>query len=289
MIVYLNGEFLPAEQAHVSVLDRGFIFGDGVYEVIPAYNGKLFRLEQHLARLKSNLGATRLAVSMSDSELADVLAELVKKNLDDNIDPGVAPDVPLGIYLQVTRGVAPRDHAMPENTQATVFAMCNPVPPVAPSLLKKGASAITLEDSRWKNCHLKTTSLLPNILLKQLAVDEGAVEAILIRDGEAFEGTASNVFIVHDGVIITPPKGPYLLPGITRDLVLELAAINNMKFEERAIKEAELHEADEIWMTSSTKEIIPVSILDGKNIGGGLPGPIWQTMCELYKNYKRTI
>ena len=279
MIVFLNGEFLPAEQAHVSVLDRGFIFGDGIYEVIPAYNGKLLRLEQHLTRLKNNLDAIRLTDAVSDMQWEPVLKELLSRNGPGN----------MGVYLQVTRGVAPRDHTLPDGVSATIFAMCNPIAPPAPDLKNKGVAAITLEDSRWKNCHIKAISLLPNILLRQQAVDAGAVEAILIRDDEATEGAASNVFIVKDKVLITPPKGPFLLPGITRDLVLELAAKNNVLNEERAIKASELHNADEIWLTSSTREILPVTQLDGKPVGDGKPGLQWLKMFALFQDYKSKI
>jgi len=281
MTVFLNGKFLPVDQAHVSVLDRGFIFGDGIYEVIPVYNGKFLRLDQHLERLKSNLDAIRLNLSMSTGQWEEILSELVQCN-----DCG---DKNAGVYLQVTRGPAPREHSLPDEINPTIFAMCTALSPVSPELQEKGVVAITLEDNRWKNCHIKTISLLPNVMLRQQAVDSGAVESILIRDSCAMEGAASNLFIVQDGTLITPPKGPFLLPGVTRDLILELASKNNIEHKEQAIKEFELRGADEIWLSSSLKDILPVTSLDGKKISHGKPGPLWQTMNELLQSFKNSL
>ncbi len=281
MIVFLNGKYLPVEQAHVSVLDRGFIFGDGVYEVIPIYNGKLLRLDQHLDRLKKNLDAIRLSLSITAEQWKEILNELVQCN-------GYA-DKNAGVYLQITRGAAPRELSLPEDSVPTVFAMCNPVLPAAPELSEQGVVAITLEDYRWKNCHIKSISLLPNVLLRQQAVDSGAVESILIRDNCAMEGAASNLFIVQDGLLITPPKGPFLLPGVTRDLILELASENNITYKEQAIKEFELRGADEIWLSSSLKDILPVTSLDGRKISQGVPGLLWHTMNDLLQNFKANL
>jgi len=281
MIVFLNGKFLPVEQAHVSVLDRGFIFGDGVYEVIPVYNGKLLRIDQHLDRLKKNLEAIRLNLSMSTGQWEEIIYELVQCN--DCADKNAS------IYLQVTRGAAPRNHSLPVESTPTVFSMCNPAVSAAPELGEQGVAAITLEDNRWKNCHIKSISLLPNVLLRQQAVDSGAVESILIRDNCVTEGAASNLFIVQDGLLLTPPKGQYLLPGITRDLILELALENNIPFNEQVIKEYELRGADEIWLSSSTKDILPVTLLDGKKISKGVPGPLWQTMNNLLQAFKENM
>lgn len=281
MLVFLNGKYLPVEQAQVSVLDRGFIFGDGIYEVIPVYNGKLLRLDQHLDRLKKNLDAIRLNLSMSVGQWQEILNELLQCN-------GYA-DKNAGVYLQVTRGAAPREHSLPDDSIPTVFAMCNPAVPVAPELSEQGVATITLEDYRWKNCHIKSISLLPNVLLRQQAVDSGAVESILIRDSCATEGSASNLFIVQHGLLITPPKGPFLLPGITRDLILELASENNIVYKEQVIKEFELRGADEIWLSSSLKDILPVTRLDGKKISNGTPGPLWYTMNELLQDFKAKL
>jgi len=278
-IVYLNGKFLPEEQAFVPVLDRGFIFGDGVYEVIPAYGSKLFRLQEHLRRLQGNFQAIRIADPLSNQEWATLLNTLVEKNGGGD----------LSLYLQVTRGVAKRDHAMPANIKPTVFAMCNPLLPVPQNTIEQGVSAITLDDIRWQNCHIKAISLLPNILLRQAAVDHHAAESILIRNGLATEGAASNVFAVIGGILCTPPKGPRLLPGITRDVILELAAKHGIAHAERDIKAAELVDADEVWTTSSTKEILAVTRLDDKPVSGGKPGPLYKRMLALFQDYKQQL
>lgn len=278
-IVSLNNEFLPAETACVPVLDRGFIFGDGVYEVIPAYGGNLFRLGEHLQRLQNSLDAVRIPNPLNTNGWSAMLNELVAKNGGGD----------LSLYLQVTRGSAQRDHAMPENPQPTVYAMCNPLKPPATAVIENGVSAITLDDIRWQRCHIKAISLLPNILLRQEALDQDAAEAILIRDGSATEGAASNLFAVIDGVLCTPPKGPYLLPGITRDLILELAAAHGISYREQAISPAELLSADEIWLTSSTKEILPVTQLDKQTVADGKPGPLFRQMLALYQNYKQQL
>ncbi len=279
-IVYLNGKFCPDAEACVPVLDRGFIFGDGVYEVIPAYNGKLFRLPEHLQRLQNNLDAIRIRNPHSQQKWEELLTELISSN-NDNSETGH-----FSVYLQVTRGVAKRDHALPPNIVPTVFAMANSLQPPSKNDLASGIKAITADDYRWRNCQIKATSLLPNVLLRQLAIDEGATESILIRDGIATEGAASNVFIVEKGKLITPPKGPFLLPGITRDLILELAADNNIPFEETDISRERLFDADEIWTTSSTKEILPVTSLDHNAVGAGIPGPMWSTMVDLFQAFK---
>lgn len=278
--VYLNGVFLPIDQACVPVLDRGFLFGDGVYEVIPVYGGNLFRLEQHLQRLDHSLAGVRIGNPLSRTLWRDTLDELVERNGGGD----------QSIYFQVTRGAAPkRDHAFPANVLPTVFMMSTPLAPLPADLAQNGIAAITLADIRWQMCDIKAITLLPNVLLRQEALDKGAAEAILLRDGLAVEGAASNLFIVKDGAIITPPKGPQLLPGITRDLILELAAAHQVSHREAVITEAELRAADEIWLTSSTREILPVTRLDGQAVSGGKPGPVWTRMIGLYQDYKRTL
>jgi D-alanine transaminase len=274
--VYLNGEFLAASKACISPLDRGFIFGDGIYEVIPVYNGHLFRLEEHLCRLDNSLGSVAIPNTLSHADWQALLEELVSRNGGGD----------QSVYLQVTRGVAPRDHAFPEGITPTVFVMSNPLKAVADEVYRHGVSAITLDDIRWKYCHIKATALLPNILLRQQALDAGAVEAILIRDNEITEGAASNLFIVRDGTVVTPPKGALLLPGITRDLILELAREHGIPCQEAAISVAALHAADEIWLSSSTKEILPVTQLDGHAVGNGEPGELWRRMIGIYQDYK---
>jgi len=277
--VYLNGKLLPIEQAQISVLDRGFLLGDGVYEVIPAFGGKLFRLEQHLQRLDNSLSAVRIPNPHNHSEWQKILQQLITSNDND-----------LSIYLQVTRGVAPkRDHAFPDKVIPTVFAMSNIIPEPDPATLEKGVNAITLDDIRWKRCDIKAITLLANVVLRQEAHDHNAAEAILIRDGQAMEGAASNLFIVSADTIYTPPKGPQLLPGVTRDLILELSREHCLTIEERNISEQSLNNAQEIWLTSSTKEILPVTQLNGNQVGNGRPGKHWQQMIQLYRDYKKGL
>ncbi|HEX5057010.1 MAG TPA: D-amino acid aminotransferase [Gammaproteobacteria bacterium] len=279
-IAYLNDEYLPLEQARVSALDRGFLFADGVYEVIPVYGGRLFRLDQHLDRLDGSLGGIRLANPLSRPQWRAVLARLVDMN-------GGGEQ---SVYFQVTRGAAAkRDHLFPASVPQTVFAMSSPLKAIDSKWLQEGATAITIPDIRWQYCHLKTISLLPNVLMRQLADDSGADEAILIRDGLATECTVSNLFIVKEGVIVTPPKSEYLLPGITRDLLLELAHRHGMPARERAIPETELAAADEIWITSSSKEVIPATHLNGRKVGDGRPGPVWRRMFDHYQEYKNRL
>lgn len=277
--VYLNGEYLPLDQACVPVLDRGFIFGDGVYEVIPVYGGKAFRLPHHLQRLKNSMQAVRIANPYSDEEWSNIIDGVVTRN--DNGDQS--------IYLQITRGVARRDHRFPGDTKPTVFVMSNLFEPVPQQQLEHGVAAITLDDIRWQYCSIKSIALLPNILLRQQAVEQGAAEAILLRNGEVTEGAASNVFIVKDGVIITPPKTDCLLPGITRDLVVEQAQQHGLAIKEAIITQTELETADEIWLTSSTKEILPVTRLNNQPVGNGKPGVVWHQMHKLYQAYKQSL
>ncbi len=278
-IVYLNGEYMPLEQACVPVLDRGFIFGDGVYEVIPVYGRKVFRLEHHLQRLKNSMQAVRLNNPHTDKEWSEIINNVIERN--DGGDQS--------IYLQVTRGVANRDHRFPGDAIPTVFVMSNLFVMVPNEQLEHGVSAITLDDIRWQYCSIKSIALLPNILLRQQAVEQDAAEAILLRNNEVTEGAASNVFIVKDGVIITPPKTDCLLPGITRDLVVEQAHEHDMPVEEIIIKQDDLFTADEIWLTSSTKEILPVTQLNSQTVGTGKPGPIWKQMYGLYQEYKHSL
>ncbi len=278
--VYLNDSFLTLNEARVPVLDRGFIFGDGVYEVIPVYNGNAFRLTHHLQRLQNSLEAIRLRNPYSMENWEKLIIQLIEKNAAED----------LSVYLQLTRGVAPRDHGFPNAAiKATVFMMATPLKPIPESIRQSGIKAITLTDNRWLNCHIKAISLLPNILLRQQALDHGAQEAILLRDGEATEGAASNLFIVQQGCIITPAKGPLLLPGITRDLILELAHKESLCIKEQPVSEAQLLAAEEIWLTSSTKEILPVCSLNEKTVGEGTPGPCWKQMHHLFQQYKQGL
>jgi D-alanine transaminase len=276
--VYLNGSFLPLKDAQISVMDRGFLFGDSIYEVIPAYNGRLFRLSHHLKRLSNGLHEIGMDNPLSEDEWSSILNRLIQQN----------PKQDQSIYLQVTRGPAEkRDHTIPDTAQPTIFAMVTPIQD-EPSE-NSGIAAITLDDVRWRLCNIKATTLLANVLLKQQAKEAGAIEAILIRDGEAMEGAASNLFIVSNGELITPPKSNFLLPGITRDLILELAAKNAIPHTERPIQEGELRTADEIWLTSSTKEIMPVISLDDNPVADAKPGAVYKQMSAIYTEYKDRI
>lgn len=277
---YLNGDFLPLSETRISVMDRGFLFGDGVYEVIPVYGRRLFRLEHHLKRLQDSLDAIRIRNPLDSAGWLSMLTELVERNAGDD----------QAVYLQVTRGIAEkRDHAFPEAVRPTLFAMSTPMAESVDVDAIPGVTAITLEDIRWDLCNVKAITLLPNVLLRQQAIDGGGAEAILIKDGRAIEGAASNVFIVSNGLLITPPNGPSLLPGITRDLILELAMKNAIPFRETDITEAQLCSAEEIWLTSSTREISPVVRLNDQTISGGKPGPHWRRMISLYQDYKQAI
>ncbi|MBT5229790.1 MAG: D-amino acid aminotransferase [Methylococcales bacterium] len=278
-IVFLNGDYLPISQAQVSVLDRGFMFGDGVYEVIPAYTGKLFRIEEHLKRLDNSLSGIRITTAYSHQQWIELFTTLLAKR-------GLTGDS--AVYLQITRGVqAKRDHSFPDDLTPTIFAMASPL---APTTVSDGVDAITLDDIRWAYCHIKAITLLPNALLRQQAVDRGCNEAILIKDGYATEGAASNLFIVDkEGTLLTPPKDHTVLPGVTRDLILELAAIHQLPYREAQISEQTLFEAKEVWVTSSTKEIVPIVTLNQHTVGSGVPGPIWQKMIAFFADYKEQI
>jgi D-alanine transaminase len=275
--VFLNGEFIAANQAKVSVFDRGFLLGDGVYEVIPVYAGRCFRLEGHLLRLQHSLDGVRMANPLSDLDWRTMIEELVTRNGGGD----------QSVYLQVTRGVAPRDHVFPENVTPTSFAMSNPLQAVPEDYKLKGIAAIVVPDIRWQNCHIKAITLLPNSLLKQQAQDAGAQEALLIRDGYLTEGSASNAYAIINGQIHTAPKDEKVLPGITRDLVIELAVKANIAVIEQAVSEQQLRDADEIWVSSSTKEVLPVTTLDGVAVNSGMPGDVWKKMDKLYQQYKQ--
>ena len=273
--VYLNGRFIPLEQATVSVLDRGFNFADGVYEVIPVFLGKLFRLPEHLERLENSLSAISLSLDYDSRKWRSVLDELLNLNQ-------VSGDST--VYIQVTRGAAERNHFYQSGYTPTVFAMCKPLSGLDVSM---GISAILHEDIRWEYCHIKSVALLPNVLLKQYARDkDGSHEAILSRDGYVTEGAASNVFIVLDNTVRTPPKSNRLLPGITRDLVVELIGKSGDPCLEVPVAEKELLQADEIWITSSTLGIAPVVRLDGRPVGDGKPGPVWRDTNDRYQAFK---
>ncbi len=276
MTVYLNGQFLPLEDAKVSVLDRGFIYGDGVYELIPVYSRKPFRLKQHLARLQRSLDGIRLTNPHSPAEWERIIGELIARMpFDDQ-----------GVYFQVTRGVAKRDHAFPTETAPTVFMMSNPLALPPAEAVERGVAVVTAEDERWLHCDLKTISLLGNVLARQLAVDVGAAEAVLFRDGHLTEASASNVLIVQDGVIVAPPKDNQILPGITYDAAFEVAREGGLAVEIRPIPREEALHADEMWLSSSTKEILAVTKVDGRPFAGGGPGPVFRKIYALFQASK---
>ncbi len=278
-IVYLNGKFLPVEEAYVPVLDRGFIFGDGVYEVVPVYSKRPFRLREHLTRLERSLAAVRLENPHTLDEWEALISALIEKNIPED----------QSVYLQVTRGAAPRDHAFPKHSAPTVFMMSNELITPTAVQVQNGVSAISANDIRWDRCDIKAIALLPNVLLRQMAVDAGAAETILFRDGILTEGAASNIFAVENGVILSPPKDRHMLPGITYDVVIEMAEANNIPVEIGYFEEARIRKADELWITSSTKEILAIVSLDGKQLGNGKPGPIFQRMHQLYQDYKNEV
>jgi D-alanine transaminase len=279
MTVFLNGRLLPIEQATVSVLDRGFIFGDGVYELVPVYSRVPFRLEEHLARLERSLGETRIRNPYSRAQWrAHIYALIDAQAFEDQ-----------GIYFQVTRGAAKRDHAFPANVEPTVFMMSNPLVNPQPAQVEKGASAVSAQDYRWLRCDIKSISLIGNCLLRQLSAEAGGAETILFRDGKLTEASASNVFIVKRGVIQSPPKSNLILPGITYDVVVELAHANGLPLEFNDIAEAEVRAADELWVSSSSKEVLAIVELDGKRIGEGRPGPVFRRMFQLYQEFKQKV
>ena len=281
MTVYLNGQFLPIAEAKISVLDRGFIFGDGVYEVIPVYSRRAFRLAEHLSRLQHSLDSIKLPNPHTDAEWMQILHELIARN---------APEDQY-LYLHITRGVAKRDHAFPVPPVApTVFVLSNPLNTPPAALLQSGISAITAPDNRWLRCDIKAISLLPNVLLRQMAIDAGCAETIMIRDNEFMtEGAASNIFVVKNGTLLAPPKDNLMLPGITYDVVLELAAANGIPHQVRKVLASEVFGADELLLTSSTKEVLAITQLDGKPVGTGKPGAMFAKLHELYQNFKRDV
>lgn len=278
-IIYLNGEYLPQEKATVSVMDRGFLFGDGVYEVVPVFNHSLLGIKEHLDRLNNSLHAIHMTPTLNEPQWKAIFKELLERN---HIDDGN-----VNIYLQITRGAeTSRQHAIPYDIQPTILAFCIPVKHSLKAKTKTGFHAITLADTRRRNCHIKAITLLSNILLYEEARKVDALEAILLRDGLVMEGTSSNVFVVSDGEILTPPLSNDILGGITRDLVLKLAKQHDIPTQEINITENRLRLADEIWVTASTKEICPIVTLDDNPVGTGKVGPIWQKINDYYEAYK---
>ncbi len=284
MSVYLNGRFQPLAEAKVPVLDRGFVFGDGVYELVPVYSRKPFRLDGHLRRLQGSLDGIRLANPHAVAEWREMILQLIA--LQDFSDQSV--------YIQVTRGTPvegqpPRDHAFPRDGAPTVFMFAQPLVTAPPEQKAAGVCAVTAVDNRWLRCDIKAISLLANILLRQQAIDADCAETVMLRDGFLTEGAASSIFVVKDGVLRAPPPSNLMLTGITYDVVLELAAAHGIPVEVRPIAEAELRGADELWMTSSTREIMAIVKLDGAPVGAGVPGPLAQRMDGMYQAFKQQV
>lgn len=284
MNVYLNGEFMPLEAARVPVLDRGFLFGDAVYELVPVYSRRPFRLSEHLKRLANSLKAVRIDDPHTPDAWKELIGGLVAQGDSDD----------QSVYIQVTRGEPGagqplRDQVAPSGVQPTVFMFSQPLVTATPAQRAAGVCAVTAVDTRWQRCDIKATSLLANVMLRQHAVDAACAETIMLRDGWLTEGTSSNIFVVKDGTLLTPPPSNVMLTGVTYDLVLELAKKHGLPHQVRAVAEAELRSADEIWMTSSTKEIMPIVRLDGADVGSGKPGPLAGRMDALYQTFKQDV
>src|SRR6266550_1547721 len=275
-VVYLNGEFVALDNARISVLDRGFIYGDGVYEVVPIYGRQPFRMPHHLRRLQYSLDGIRLGNPHTEAQWETLVRELIVKQ----------PFVDQALYLQVTRGVAKRDHAFPPGVPPTVFMMSNPLPLPSREQIEAGVAVITADDNRWHRCDLKTTSLVGNVLMRQLAVDHNAVETVMFRNGYLTEASASNVLIVKHGTVIAPPKDHLILPGITYDATLEVARDAGVPVEVRKVTGAEALAAEEMWLSSSTKEVLAVTRVDGAPFGDGVPGPVFRKVWQAFQDKK---
>ncbi len=277
---YLDGRYLPLDEARVSPMDRGFLFGDGAYEVIPVYSRRPFRLDEHLVRLARTLAALRIADPHTAAEWAEKVCEVVARNPWDD----------QSVYLQVTRGAdTRRNHAFPAGVPPTVFLMSEELATPSAAQREAGVAAVGAADFRWLRCDLKTVSLLANCLLRQHAVDRGCAETVLFRDGFLTEGVASSIFVVKDGMLLVPPKSHLMLPGITYDVVLELASRHGLPHGVREILEDEARGADELWLASSTREVLAITTLDGRPVGDGKPGPVWRRMHEWYQEFKNTV
>ncbi|HUG23041.1 D-amino acid aminotransferase [Piscinibacter sp.] len=280
ILCYLNGQFLPLSQAKVSVLDRGFIFGDGVYEVVPVYGRKLFRFDEHMARLTRSLAKVRIANPHARADwLAHCRRLIAAESSEDQL-----------VYLQVTRGVAWRDHVMPPDVEPTVFMMASPMKPATPEQRHQGVVCTTARDFRWERGDIKSISLLGNVLARQMSADHGAAETIMFRNGFLTEASASNVWVVHEGAVLGPPKSEHVLEGIRYELIRELCEEEGIAYNLRPIAEAEVLAADELMLSSATKEVLPVTTLDGDPVGHGAlkgkPGPVYARLHEAYQRAK---
>ena len=278
-IAHFNGQLLPLEKISISPLDRGFIFGDGVYEVIPVYGGTMLRGREHFERLQRSMDAIQLKNPHTVDEWLEITQRLLSHHPGD-----------VGVYIQVTRGAPPnRDHVLPKGLTPTVFMMCSPLKTPSKDVVDNGVACITSRDFRWEKCNIKSTSLLGNALARQMSADVGATETILLRDGFLTEASASNVFVVKGNTVAAPPRDNLILLGITYDLLVRLAQEGAVKLEIRPVPERELRSADEVWLTSSTKEVLAVTSLDGKPVGGGKPGPLFRRMHALFQEHKAAV
>src|SRR5664279_1584746 len=285
-LCYLNGDYLPIAEAKVSVLDRGFIFGDGIYEVVPVYGQKLFRFDEHMARLGRSLGKLRIENPHSREQWLERCRKLIAALHEHG---GAADQL---VYIQVTRGVAPRDHVMPAGIEPTVFMMANPMRPASGEQRHQGVACITANDFRWERGDIKSISLLGNVLARQMSADHDAVETIMFRNGHLTEASSSNVWVVHEGAVLGPPKSEHVLEGIRYELVKELCEECGIAYNLRPIAEADVTSADELLLSSATKEVLPVTMLDGEGVGHGAmrgkPGPVYARLYEAYQRAKAT-
>ncbi|MCP5328477.1 MAG: D-amino acid aminotransferase [Steroidobacteraceae bacterium] len=279
-ICHLDGEFLALRAARISPLDRGFLFADGVYEVLPVYAGRPFRIGPHLDRLARSLAAIRLRDPHDREGWRTLLAELIRRN-------GGGDQY---VYLQVSRGAEfGRNHAPLPELSPTVFAFCAPLPQLPAALLERGLACVTATDLRWSRCDIKSVALLPNVLLRQLACDAGADETILLREGFLTDASASTVHVVRDGVLHTPPDSQWILPGTTRSVVEELATQIGLDWQATPVSDAALRAADEIWLSAATREIAPVTRLDGQPVGAGIPGPLFRRIRSAFDAMKAEL
>jgi D-alanine transaminase len=279
-ICYLDGDYLPLADAQVSPLDRAFLFGDAVYEVVPVYGARPFRLRQHLDRLERSLAGIRMSAPLTHAVWADICGQLVSRNRAEEAY----------LYMQVTRGAEyGRNHAWSEGMKPTLFAYCSQLDPLPAELLEKGVAALTAAEIRWARRDIKSTALLGNIMLKKLAADAGAYETLMIEDGALTEGSSTTAHVLKDGVIYTPPNGHHILPGTTRDVVTELADRLKIRCESARVPEAQLRGADEIWLAFSTRGLLPVTTLDGDPVGNGRPGPLFKRMHDAFEGYVREV
>jgi D-alanine transaminase len=281
---YLNGEFTTLPHAKISVMDRGFIFGDGIYEVVPVYGGCLFRFEHHMARLARSLSETRIRNPLSPAQWAKIASTLVASFAEKT---GAAiEDVDQMVYFQITRGVAMRDHVMPQDAEPTVFAMSNVMKPASAIQRQQGVACVTADDFRWEKAHIKSVSLLGAVFARQISFDAGALETIMFRHGYLSEAAASNVWVIKDGVVMAPPKNQLVLEGIRYGLIEEICQAQGIAFQLRPIRCAEVFTADEVLLSSATKEVLPVTLIDGKPVGSGRPGPVYARLYQAYQDVK---